>query len=116
MRDRRDPLLEREAEDAAETFARLAERYMKEHERKNARAEIASRSTREAQRLLNADILPKLGRHKAAAVNRQHVMTVVEAAADRGSYVIADRVLGLIRAIFNWAIATGRLRQTPRLV
>ena len=115
VRDRRDPLLERATEDAADTFARLADRYMAEHERKNARDGKLSRSTREARRLLDVDILPKLGQHKAAAVNRQHVMTAVEAAADRGSYVVADRLLGLIRAIFNWAIATGRLDANPTL-
>ena len=115
VRDRRDPLLERTVDASAETFSTLAKRYLAEHERKNARDGAPSRSTREARRLLDADILPTLGRHKADAIKRQHVMTVVEAAADRGSYVIADRVLGLIRAIFNWAISTGRLESNPTL-
>lgn len=43
------------------------------------------------------------------AITRQQIMATVEAVADRGSYVIADKVLALIRAIYNWASATGRL-------
>ncbi|HEY8277831.1 MAG TPA: integrase arm-type DNA-binding domain-containing protein, partial [Methyloceanibacter sp.] len=115
VRDGKDPLLTRSEEEAAETFSSLARRYMIEHERKHARAGQPSRSTREAQRLLDADILPALGRHKAAAVQRQHVMTIVDAITDRGSYVVADRVLGLVRAIFNWAIGKGRLEANPTL-
>ena len=115
VRAGRDPLLERRVGDAAETFRALADRYMVEHERKNARADKPSRSTDEAQRLLDADILPAIGDHKAEAVTKRHVMQVVEAVADRGAYVAADRVLGLIRAIYNWACATGRLDTNPTL-
>jgi integrase len=115
VQNRRDPLLERRTERNAESFEALARRYMREHERKNARGGQPSQSTREAERLLNVDILPDIGAHKAEAVTRLHVMTVVEAVADRGSYVAADRVLGLIRAIYNWAIATGRLDVNPTL-
>ena len=42
-------------------------------------------------------------------------MDVVERAAERGAYVVADRLLGLIRAIYNWAAATGRLEVNPTL-
>lgn len=115
VHDCRDPVLERRTEQAAETFGSLARRYMLEHERKNARAGQRSRSTSEAQRLLDADILPTIGSHRAEAVTRQHVMSVVEPVADRGSFVVADRVLGLIRAIYNWAIATGSLEVNPTL-
>jgi hypothetical protein len=40
-------------------------------------------------------------------------MWVVEAVADRGAYAIADKVLALIRSIYNWANATGRLDNNP---
>jgi hypothetical protein len=110
-----DPLVERRAEKSAETFAKLAARYMAEHERKNARAGKRSAWTKEAQRLLDADILPRIGGHKAVALTKREVMDVVEAIADRGAYVTADRVLGLTRAIYNWANATGRLEVNPTL-
>ena len=47
------------------------------------------------------------------AITRQQIMATVEAVADRGSYVIADKVLALVRAIYNWASATGRLEVDP---
>ena len=77
-----------------ETFEKLAARYIAEHERKNARGGKRSSSTDDAQRLLNADILPVIGTCRAEALTKRHVMSVVEPVADRGAYVAADRVLG----------------------
>ena len=88
---------------------------MREHATRNARAGVPSRSTREAQRILDQDVLPTLGKIRAELVTRPHVMRVVEAVADRGSFVVADRALGLIRAIYNWACGTGRLERNPTL-
>ena len=115
VREGKDPLSEQRAEEAMETFDKLAARYIAEHERKNARGGRRSSSTDDAQRLLNADILPVIGRYRAKALTKQQVMSVVEAVADRGAYVAADRVLGLICAIYNWANATGRLEVDPTL-
>ena len=115
VRDGKDPLSERRVEEAVETFDQLAVRYIAEHELKNARGGKRSSSTDDAQRLLNADILPVIGTCRAEMLTKRHVMSVVEAVADRGAYVAADRVLGLIRAIYNWANATGRLDVDPTL-
>ena len=111
----RDPLTQRKTEEAAETFAKLAQRYLAEHERKNARAGRRSQSTDQAERMLSVDILPFIGSHRAEAVTKQQVRAAIEAAADRGSFVVADRILGLIRAIYNWGIATGALEVNPTL-
>jgi hypothetical protein len=113
IRQGKDPLALRRAEKAAETFEVLANRYMDEHVRKNTRSGKKSRWSEEVQRLLDADILPLIGAHKAEAVTKQHIMWVVEAVADRGAYAIADKVLALIRAIYNWANSTGRLDINP---
>ena len=86
---------------------------MAEHQCKNARFGKQSRWTDETQRLLDKDILPVIGIHRAEAITRQQIMATVEAVADRGSYVIADKVLALVRAIYNWASATGRLEVDP---
>jgi integrase len=111
----KDPLTQRRTERAAETFAKLAERYLTEHERRNARNGRRSQSTDQAERILCADILPVIGSHRAEAVTKQQISEAVEAAADRGSFVIADRILGLIRAIYNWGIATGALEVNPTM-
>jgi integrase len=111
----RDPLFERRAGEAVETFATLADRCIAEHAQRNARAGKRSGSTAEAERLLRADILPVLGHHRAEAVTRRHVMEAVETVAARGSFVAADHVLGLIRAIYNWANGAGWLVVNPTL-
>jgi len=111
----KDPLLDRRAREGAETFAALAERYLAEHERRNARSSKRSRSTDEIERLLRVDILPTIGHHRAEAVTKRHVMEVVEAVAARGSFVTADHVLGLVRAIYNWANGIGWLDVNPTL-
>ena len=46
--------------------------------------------------MLRADILPALGRHRAEAISKLHVMQVVESVAARRSFVAADQVLGLV--------------------
>ena len=110
-----DPLLQRRAADAADTFKKLADQYIAEHALRNARAGQRSQSTIEAERMLRADILPALGHDRGEAISKLHVMQVVEAVAARGSFVAADQVLGLIRAIYNWANGTGRLEVNPTL-
>jgi integrase len=67
------------------------------------------------ERMLRVDILPALGHHRAEAISKLHVMQVVEAVAARRIFVAADHVLGLIRAIYNWANGTGRLEVNPTL-
>lgn len=113
VRDGHDPLVQRSANRSAETFAALADRYMAEHKRKNTRSGKRSRWTEETQRLLDRDILPVIGTHKAEAITRQQIMVAVEAVAERGSYAIAGKVLALVRAIYRWAAATGRLEVDP---
>jgi len=108
-----DPIHDRRQQAVLETFDDLARRYMREHSARNARAGRPSRSTEDAQRILDRDILPTLGRILAENVTRQHVMQVVETIADRGALVSADRALGLIRAIYNWACGTGRMDRNP---
>jgi integrase len=115
VRKGHDPVHDKRQMALAETFEALAARYMREHEIRNARDGRRSRSTEEAQRQLDRDILPRIGRLRAESVTRQHVMHVVEAIADRNAYVAADRALGLIRAIYNWACGTGRLERNPTL-
>ncbi len=108
-----DPIHDKRREALLESFEDLSRQYIREHEAKNARKGLRSRSTDEAQRYLNRDVLPKIGKIRAALIKRHHVSQVVEAVAKRDAFVAADRTLGLIRAIFNWACSSGRLDNNP---
>ncbi len=115
IRDGFDPIIDKRRTAALGTFKELSDEYMREHGDRNSRNGIRSRSTEEAQRLLKQDILPVLGELRAELIRRQHVAQVVEVVAGRGAYVVADRVLGLVRAIFNWAVDAGRIDTNPTL-
>ncbi len=110
-----DPILDKRRTEALDTFGELASAYMREHRDRNSRNGNRSRSTDEAQRILDQDILPLLGDTRAELIKRAHVAQVVEAVAKRTAYVAADRVLGLVRSIFNWGIDSGRLDSNPTL-
>lgn len=115
IRKGRDPIHDQKKDAPVDTFATLAARYMREHELRNSRGGRRSRSTVEAQRILDVDVMPRIGHLRSEMLSKHHVMGVVEAIADRGAYVASDRALGLIRAIYNWACGTGRMEQNPTL-
>ena len=110
-----DPVHDKRRQALLESFEDLSKHYMLEHLARNSRGGKRSKSTEEAQRLLDKDILPKIGRMRAELVKRHHVMEVVEAIAKREAFVAADRTLGLIRAIFNWSCGSGRLDHNPTI-
>lgn len=96
------------------TFATLSDEYLREH------AKIARRVgpgswTAEVRRILYAEVLPAFGSVPADAVTRSMVSGAVEAVARRGSFSIADKVLGVIRSIYRWAVGTGRLDRDPTM-
>lgn len=110
-----DPILDKHRVAALGTFKELAAIYVREHGDRNSRNGRRSRSTEEAQRILNKDVLPVIGKMRAEMIKKTHVAQVAEAVAERGAYVAADRTLALVRAIFNWACSSGRLDGNPTL-
>lgn len=115
IRRGKDPVHDKRRQALLESFDDLAQRYMQEHCARNARNGQHSRSSIDAQRILDKDILPTLGPMRAEVITRAHVMQVVEPIAERGALRAADVALTLVRSIFNWACATGRLDRNPTL-
>jgi integrase len=97
------------------SFKDLADAYLIDHERRNRRDGRRTRSTAEAERQLVCDIRPTLDPMLAHAVRKEHVRRIFEAIKQRGSAVSADRALGLIRAIYNWAIDKGYVETNPTI-
>lgn len=105
--DGRDPAAEKYANDHAKTFADLCDEYMKRH------AIPKKKTWKEDQRIIDRDLLPKWKHSAPSEITRSHVRAVVEAVYDRGAHVHANRVLALIRKMFNFAIEREWLEHNP---
>jgi integrase len=101
IRDGRDPAAERTIARRAPTFAEFAARYMQEygatHHKPRTRTELAG--------LLRLHILPRLGTVKLRDIGRTDVARLHSGL--RTKPVSANRALGLLRAILNWAERVG---------
>jgi integrase len=95
-----DPAAVRQAAKKAptDTVKSLAEDYLKRHARK------FKKSAEADDWLLTTNILPKWGGRSVRELTRRDVRTLVEAIADRGAPVLANRALALVRKMLNFAV------------
>lgn len=107
VREGADPAQTRREEKKADTFVDLAGEWLTRH------AKLKKRSWREDERMLNHDILPVIGAMKIEMVKTADIVTVVDAVADRGASYQANRVLVLVRTIFNWGFKRGKVEVNP---
>ena len=84
------------AEALPDTFRAVAARYLERYAKKNTKPT----TWRELQRQLEVDVFPKWGDRPIASITRQDVTVLLEAIADRGSPVQANRTL----ALFKWVL------------
>lgn len=93
----------------APTFKTLAAMYMEQWARK--RKKSADRDERALQR----DVLPTWGPHKAESIQKKDVRALLNAIVDRGAPIQANRMLALIRKLFNWAMEVDLVPNNPCL-
>ena len=93
-----DPATAKQTEQRAGTFRELADLYLEKHAKKR------KRSWRGDERILNVELLPVLGATRAKAVTRREIRELVEAIADRGAPIVANRTLALVRKVFNFGL------------
>jgi integrase len=93
------------------SFRAMATAYLAEHAVKHARQGQKSAWTRECERILRRNVVPEIGDYPADAVTRSDVAAAVDKVARRGSYRLADLTLGTIRAVYNWGVDTGNMRE-----
>lgn len=87
----------REARTGA-TFGDLADEYLKRH------AKAKKRSWTQDERTLNEDILKYWKSRPAKAIGRRDVHELIDRIIDRGSPVMANRALALVRKVFNYGV------------
>jgi len=105
----KDPQEEKVQDRKAETFSELAAEYIEKHAKPN------KRSWKEDQRMLYNDVLPYWSFLKANKIKRRDVIVLLDTVLERGAEVLANRVLALVRKIFNFGIERDILEFNPCL-
>ena len=93
-----DPASEKRASRLGETVGDLAKDYLAKH------AKPHKKSWKDDDRMLNAEVLPAWKARKVHELTRRDVRALIEAIAERGSPITANRCLALIRKMLNFAI------------
>ena len=97
----------RKAERTTETVADLVDEYLEKWARPR------KRSAAEDERILRKDVLPVWGRRKARDIGRRDVVLLLDGIIERGAPIQANRTLGVVRRMFNFAISRDMLDTTP---
>ena len=102
-----DPAADKKAYRLAETIAELADTYLEKH------AKPHKRSWREDERLLQREVLPQWRNRKVRDIKRRDVIALLDAIVERGAPIQANRVLALVRKMFNWGISRDVVEVNP---
>ena len=97
----------RRAERHAETIADLIDEYLEKYARPNKRTAAAD------ERALGKEVLPLWGRQKAASITRRDVIRLLDGIVERGSPIMANRLLEIIRRMFAFAVKRDILDSSP---
>ena len=71
------------------------------------------KSWREYQRTLEHYVLPRWGSRGADSITRQDVTALLDAVEDKNGPYQANRVLAVVRKMFNWLLARGVIEHSP---
>ena len=100
-----DPLGDKLQRRQAPTFADIAKEYLERHA-------VNKKSGKEYAAALEREVLPEWGRRKAEDIKRRDVIALVEAKA-KSAPIAANRLLALVRGMYNWAISRDLLEYNP---
>jgi integrase len=104
-----DPALQKYDARQAPRVADLAAQYLEMY------AKVHKKSWREDARLLHHEVLPNWGHRKAFDIARRDVLSLLDRIVERGAPIQANRVLALVRKLYNWAISRDLLEHNPCL-
>jgi integrase len=107
--DGRDPAGEQHAAKArpTDTVAALIEEYVAKHVR------VKQRGWKEEERVLNVNVLPFWKDRSVRELTRRDVRALVTPIVDRGSPIMANRVLAVVRRMLNYGIRNDWLEANP---
>lgn len=102
----RDPVLARKREKPAIDFEHVASEWLMRDQAKN-------KSRREVQRIVNRELIPAWGQRPVPEITRRDILDLIDGIADRGSPIMARRVLAYVHRLFKWAVGRGIIDTNP---
>jgi integrase len=102
-----DPVNDKQTVLNGDTFAELAEAYIRDY------AKPRKRSWKEDRRALDRDLLPRFRNRKASEIKRREVIDLLRDIKGRGAPILANRTLEIIRRIYNWGISNEFVEINP---
>jgi integrase len=92
---------------AVETVAAVVHNFVERY------AKPRVRNWRVIERILKREVLPRWGSRPIGDVGKNDVIALLDSIIDRGAPVMANRVLAVVRRLFNWAIERGTVAHSP---
>lgn len=102
-----DPAADKTRSRTSATFGDLAADYLERH------AKVNKKSWAADERMLKADVLPHWGTLKACEIRRRDVIALLDRHVARGAPIVANRVLALVRKIFNFGLQRDLVETNP---
>jgi integrase len=103
-----DPAYERDAYKSAITFPDLCAQYLSTH------AQQKKDGGQEDRRIIEADLLPTWGNHKACDIQRRDVIALLDTiGVQRSAPIMANRTRALISSIFSFAVERELVTTSP---
>jgi integrase len=107
LNDGIDPTVAKQERIKADTVAELAQTYIEKH------AKAKKRSWKVDEWMLNRDVLPLWKDRLARDITRRDVRELVEAIAERGTPILANRVTALLSKLFKFACSRDMIDASP---
>lgn len=95
------------ANDEAETVEQLAKDFITRKLRRERKA------PEQAEQVINANVVPLLGKLKVKDVTRRDVVKIIEKVVDRGAPVMANRTTSIVKQMFKYAVIKGLIDVNP---
>ena len=105
-----DPAAERASRRKGGTIGRDLVAVVEEWLRRD---QAGNRSRDEVERIMKREVIPQLGGRQIDEIRKRDLIAMVEAVVDRGSPVMANRVLAHTKRLFRWAAGRDLIEIDP---
>ncbi|MDQ0395198.1 tyrosine-type recombinase/integrase [Labrys monachus] len=92
-----------------DTVEKIASSFIDRYAKPNTRES----SWREYERILNREVVPLWKKRSVQDIAKRDVIDLLDGIVDRGAPVQANRVLAVVRKLFNWCVERGILQISP---